>query len=56
LARRPRLTTSDLNVIPAASIERIEILRDGTNGPVRLRRAIAGVINIDAEKKVGRAS
>ena len=45
-------TGTDLNVIPAASIERIEILRDGAAAQYG-SDAIAGVINIVLKKSVG---
>ncbi|WP_375434126.1 TonB-dependent receptor domain-containing protein [uncultured Hymenobacter sp.] len=44
-------TGTDLNVIPAASIERIEILRDGAAAQYG-SDAIAGVINIVLKKSV----
>ena len=45
-------TGTDLNTIPAASIERIEILRDGAAAQYG-SDAIAGVINIVLKKSVG---
>jgi len=45
-------TGTDLNVIPAAAIERIEILRDGAAAQYG-SDAIAGVINIVLKKSVG---
>ena len=43
---------TDLSAIPATSVERIEILRDGASAQYG-SDAIAGVINIVLKKSVG---
>lgn len=45
-----RTTTGDLNVVPLAAVERIEILKDG-NGAVYGADAVGGVINIITKRK-----
>jgi iron complex outermembrane recepter protein len=45
-----RMTTNDLNTVPLAAVERIEILKDG-NGAVYGADAVGGVINIITKRK-----